>query len=220
VAFTSARAALAFLEALRRGGGDARWLAGVTVGAVGQATRAALAQGGVAADVVGESGGASLGEAMARALGPGGRLLLVQAEGGRPEAREVAVSLGIQVHTVAAYAMGPAPEEPLLRPRIKRALAGRGSVLFPWYSPRAVAEAAARLALGGARVRHVAVGATTAQAVREAWPRARVWTAARPEALAVQEALARAYGGEAGSARENQAKGGKACPYGSRWRAR
>jgi uroporphyrinogen III methyltransferase / synthase len=115
--FTSVNGVEAFFEVLDREQRDARVLGGVHVAAIGPATRAALFQRGVRADVMpSEYRGEAVAEAILQHEGGardlrGKRILIARAE----VAREVMPSLlrdaGAQVDVVAAYRTLPAPVE-------------------------------------------------------------------------------------------------------------
>lgn len=95
VLFTSANAAA-------RAPRSARW---PRVGAVGEATAAALRARGIAVDVVGALGGKDLAVAWGRAKGQ--RLLLPQAEDAHPDLADALRAAGAQVTAVAVYRSVP-----------------------------------------------------------------------------------------------------------------
>lgn len=127
VAFTSANAVTRFLPLLR----DARSLAGIGVAAVGAATATALAERGVAADLVAEPATA---DGLVAAFPPGpGRVLFPRAAEGRDTLPVGLRAKGWQVDEVVAYRTVPAPPPP---PEVAAALAGADVVTFA--SPSAV----------------------------------------------------------------------------------
>jgi len=102
IAFASAHAVDAFFGALANAGRDARSLHGVKLAAVGHATAARLAERSLAADFVGDGGGADL----AAALVAGGAecpALVLGAHGGRRELADALAGAGWTVEAVAAY---------------------------------------------------------------------------------------------------------------------
>ncbi len=78
-----------FFDEMRARGADVRRLAGLKVGALGEGTRAALAERGILADVMpGVYDGDALGAALAAAAAPGDRFLLPRARIGNREILE------------------------------------------------------------------------------------------------------------------------------------
>jgi uroporphyrinogen III methyltransferase/synthase len=101
IAFASGHAVDSFFAALRASDFDARALFGRKLAVVGRATAERLGHHGLRADLVGDGGGAELGQALVReALGPA---LVLGAAGGRPELADVLVAAGWSVTAVAAY---------------------------------------------------------------------------------------------------------------------
>ncbi len=102
IAFASAHAVDAFFGALANAARDARSLHGVTLAAVGRATAARLAERSLAADYVGDGGGADLAAALVagNAEGPA---LVVGAHDGRKELADALAGAGWVVEPVAAY---------------------------------------------------------------------------------------------------------------------
>jgi uroporphyrinogen III methyltransferase/synthase len=169
LALASARAVDATFAALGRLGRDARALAGVRVGVVGEASAAALAAHGVRADLVAtDSTGAGLARALLAAdpaLGAGGAVLVPRAAEGRPELAETLAAGGARVTAVAAYRTVAVPPAKLAA-IVRRLAAGRLPVLT-FFAPsqvEALVAAAGAPALARARV-VAAVGATTAAAL-------------------------------------------------------
>jgi uroporphyrinogen III methyltransferase / synthase len=99
---TSANGVAQLFERLAAGGRDARALSGVTVAAVGPATSAALAEHGVAADVVGER---SVAESLAQALAsvPVTRALVASARGARDVLARALRERGAEVDVLELY---------------------------------------------------------------------------------------------------------------------
>jgi uroporphyrinogen III methyltransferase / synthase len=102
IAFASAHAVDAFFGALANAGRDARSLHGVMLAAVGRATAARLAERSIAADFVGDGGGAELAAALV-AGGAEGPALVLGADGGRAELADALAGAGWTVEPVAAY---------------------------------------------------------------------------------------------------------------------
>jgi uroporphyrinogen III methyltransferase / synthase len=102
IAFASAHAVDAFFGALANAGRDARSLHGVKLAAVGRATAARLAERSIAADFVGDGGGADLAAALV-AGGAEGPALVLGADGGRRELADALTGAGWTVEPVAAY---------------------------------------------------------------------------------------------------------------------
>jgi uroporphyrinogen III methyltransferase / synthase len=102
IAFASAHAVDAFFGAMANAGRDARSLHGVTLAAVGRATAARLAARSLAADYVGDGGGADLAAALV-AGGAVGPALVVGAHDGRRELADALAGAGWAVEPVAAY---------------------------------------------------------------------------------------------------------------------
>ncbi len=164
------------------------------VGAVGAATRDALARRGWRAHVVPEEHG---GAALARALRlrRGTRVLVPRAARGRPELPALLRRGGARVTLATVYRTAP---DCAGRRALARALsAGADAVCFASGS----AAASAVAALGGARARRafrgcaaVAIGPTTASELRARGISATI--AATPDADAFADAVARAVGGK------------------------
>jgi uroporphyrinogen III methyltransferase/synthase len=115
VVLTSANGAERLLAEVR----DARAFGPARVAAVGPATAAALAAGGVVADLVPDE---AVAEALLERLGPGpGRLLLAQAAGARPVLREGLAAAGWAVEAVEAYRTVPCRPSPELAERVRAA---------------------------------------------------------------------------------------------------
>ena len=102
IALASAHAVDALFGALANAGRDARSLHGVTLAAVGRATAARLAERGLAADFVGDGGGAELAAALL-AGGACGPALVLGAHGGRRELADALAAAGWTVDSVDAY---------------------------------------------------------------------------------------------------------------------
>ena len=102
IAFASAHAVDAFFGALANAGRDARSLHGIKLAAVGRATAARLGERSLAADFVGDGGGAELAAALV-AGGAEGPALVLGAHGGRRELADALAGAGWTVEAVAAY---------------------------------------------------------------------------------------------------------------------
>lgn len=185
-AFASAAAVEQFFSRARRllGRAPRRPL---VVGAVGPATAAALAERGWRADLIPEEGtGGGLGRAMC--LTRGAAVLLPRAEKGRPELPRLLRRAGARLTVVAVYRT---VADPAGAAALKKALRGDAACVS-FTSGSAVAAAAA--ALGKARLRRVlavAIGPTTAQALR-AHGAAPAAVALSPDANALADACRKA----------------------------
>lgn len=179
VAFASERAVTALVEAARTAG-TLDVLRTRQLAAVGPGTAAALVAHGLEPTLVATvSTGAGLAEALGPRLQPGETVLLPAAEEGRRALEDGLTGTGATVERVAAYRSSPAGAAP----------AGWAEVVA--HPPRCVLFGSPRtvdafLALPGAellarRVRAVAVGPTTAGALRaRGWEPAAVSTAPTP----------------------------------------
>lgn len=111
VVFTSANGVERFFAALGAEGRDARAFGAAKVAAIGPRTRAALADHGIAADLMAEE---YVGEALGRALlesGPVHRVLIPRALVARDALPELLRASGAQVDVVAAYETRPVSAE-------------------------------------------------------------------------------------------------------------
>jgi uroporphyrinogen-III synthase len=195
ITFTSARAVEAM--SARAGAPGAR----PRVAAVGHATAEALTQRGWRVDLVGPGGGAAgLVDALAAAgVGRGARILFPAGSLARDVLQEGLGSLGAEVVRVVAYRTVPTPPDAAL----VRGDVATGAYLVTFASPSAVQ--ALDQALGGhhaavlAPCTVVAIGPTTAEAVRAAGrTRVRVAGASSVEALleaCIEACLGAAAGG-------------------------
>lgn len=184
----------AAVAALRRVWGDEPLPVGI-LGAVGPATRAALEAWSGGPVIVGpRHDGASLAEAIVKALGErlrGARFLQPRAEEGRTELREGLEEAGAEVEVVAAYRTEPVVAAALqdLRSRLERKEVD--AVVFASPSAvRAVAEACGGSLAPMGSIWAVAIGQTTARALREA-NASKVEAAAEATDEAIVEALER-----------------------------
>jgi uroporphyrinogen-III synthase len=164
VAFASERGVTALVEASRTAG-TLDVLRTRKLAAVGPGTAAALGAHGLEATLVASvSTGEGLAEALVPRLAPGEVVLLPAAEDGRRELEDELRAAGVGVERVAAYRSRPVGSEP------------EGWAEVVAHPPRCVLFGSPRtveafLALPGAealvrRVRAVAVGPTTATALR------------------------------------------------------
>jgi len=130
------------------------------VGAVGEMTAAALAERGIAVDVVGSGGGAALASAWATELGNamGHRLLLPQARRAHAALELALRGMGAEVDCAAVYETLPAP-------RVDRAALERADAIA-FFAPSAV-RMFQQLAVQ-TRARFWGVGETTRSVMREA----------------------------------------------------
>jgi uroporphyrinogen III methyltransferase/synthase len=115
VVVTSPNGAGLLLEALARGGRDARALAGATVAAIGPGTAGELARGGIRADVVPpRSIAESLVEALQEVPVEGKRVLIARASEARDVLPDALTARGASVDVLALYDTVAEPiEEPL-----------------------------------------------------------------------------------------------------------
>ena len=166
--FTSRNAVRYFVQRSRRLRRARAVPDGVKVAVVGPATRAACDRAGIDVDLesTGRTGHDLAQETMARAE-PGAAVVVVQAEGGRPDATELLTMAGFQARSVAAYRTRNAKVPPAVAQSIKD-----GEVdALAFASPSSVVSFA--IALGGlgkapASVRIAVIGQTTADACRRA----------------------------------------------------
>jgi uroporphyrinogen III methyltransferase/synthase len=102
ICLSSANAALALFERLAAGGRDARALAQARVAAIGAGTAAALAEHGIAADVVSER---SVAEGLVEALAqvPAKRALIARARHGRDVLADALRERGVEVDVLELY---------------------------------------------------------------------------------------------------------------------
>ena len=150
-------------------------LAGTRIAAVGGGTATALHAAGLAAEVVGDSGGAALARRMlAAGLVAGDTVVHACAEDTRPELADVLAAAGVHVRAIAVYRM--------VRDAVgERAAAGTFHAVVV-ASPRLAARA---LELFARRPPAVAVGRTTAAALRDlGWTPAAVAASASPQDVA------------------------------------
>jgi uroporphyrinogen-III synthase len=179
VAFASERGVTALVDAARTAG-TLDVLRTRKLAAVGPGTAAALGAHGLEATLVASvSSGEGLAEALVPRLAPGEVVLLPAAEDGRRELEDGLRAAGVAVERVGAYRSRPAGAEP------------EGWAEVVAHPPRCVLFGSPRtveafLALPGAealvrRVRAVAVGPTTATALRgRGWEPAAIASAPTP----------------------------------------
>ena len=179
IAFASERAVTALVEAARTAG-TSEVLRTRKLAVVGPGTAAALTAHGLEPTLVAPvSSGEGLARALLPRLGPGDTVLLPAAEESRPELQEGLTVAGVTVERVAAYRARPAGVAP------------EGWAEVVAHPPRCVLFGSPRtveafLALPGAeglvpRVRAVAVGPTTAAALRaRGWEPAAIASAPTP----------------------------------------
>ncbi|MHA7281622.1 uroporphyrinogen-III synthase [Arthrobacter sp. TMS2-4] len=192
------------LAALVRGGG-------ARVAAVGTATARALTEAGVVVDLV--PGEASSGGLLA-AFPPGrGAVLLPQADLAPDDLREGLAASGRSVHRVEAYRTVPYPASPARRvpgveedgPRppvlsvqdVLELASGGVQPAVVFTAPSTVRQFRDRLDVGALSFRPVAIGRTTAGALRsEGWAPASTAVDPTPQGIARAAADALAQGGE------------------------
>jgi len=110
--FTSANGVAAFFDRLALKGKDARWLTGLKLAVVGPGTGCALRAHGLTADLApAEYRGEALAQAIADAVSPGERVLIVRAVHGREALPTALARAGLLVDVVAAYQMIAPPKE-------------------------------------------------------------------------------------------------------------
>jgi uroporphyrinogen III methyltransferase/synthase len=167
IAFASAHAVDALLGALAATGRDARALGGVRLAAVGQATARRLAERSLAADLVGDAGGAALAADIlsARWEGP---ILVLGAADGRPELADALAAGGVEVVRAAAY-VTVADDAALAA--VMRSHRARPFAAIAFTSPRGaealldVLGGPERLSVGATRPLVGAIGETTRAAL-------------------------------------------------------
>jgi uroporphyrinogen-III synthase len=148
------------------------------VWAVGPATLRALADGGIGATY---PAGAHDGESLAKAIVAsrsikGTRVLVPRSETGRPEAAAILREAGADVVEVIAYRTIPAGPVDVERLR--------DAEVCVVFAPSQVAALSAQLRLGDLLTRFVAIGETTAAALRNAGATPVVADAPTPEGIA------------------------------------
>ncbi|MGH7553699.1 MAG: uroporphyrinogen-III synthase, partial [Longimicrobiales bacterium] len=164
VIFTSANAVDKFLNEVRRVGVRAGDLTRVRVAAVGPATAAALADGGIRVDVLPRE---SLAEAIAAELSAivelaGKRVLWPRASAARSELTSALEKEGARVEPIEAYRTEP---DEAAGAALRREVAAGGVDLLTFTSPSTVmAFAGAGMELAGARV--AVIGPVTAAEAR------------------------------------------------------
>jgi uroporphyrinogen-III synthase len=172
------------------------------IGAVGPATARALKERGVRVDYVAEKG---TGEALARELGPslaGRRVLLPRSDQGDERVPSALRALGAKVTEVIAYrTTGPAALSPEILAETQRA--GVDAIVFA--SPSAVHSLArvvgeTDLPTLSERVPFVAIGPTTANAIRSAGAQVRI-EASESSASGIVDALVQHFTYKAAPAR-------------------
>jgi uroporphyrinogen III methyltransferase/synthase len=170
VIFTSTNGVKFFFQALREAGGDARWFARAKLAAIGPATRAALAEHGLSADLVPEEfRGEAVAEAIKRASGTlaGRKVLLPRAEVARDALPALLRDAGASVDVVPAYRTVEAAPECFQE--IRERLENRSIDIVTFTSPSTVTRLADALAPDGrallAATSIAAIGPITASAV-------------------------------------------------------
>jgi uroporphyrinogen III methyltransferase / synthase len=171
VIFTSTNGVKFFFEALAEAGGDARWFARAKLAAIGPATRAALAEHGLSADLVpDEFRGEAVAEAIERASGTlaGLKLLLPRAEVARDALPALLRAAGAQIDVVPAYRTLEA--EPERYQQIHERLSQRSIDVVTFTSPSTVTRLAEALAPDAeallAATTIAAIGPITAAAIQ------------------------------------------------------
>lgn len=164
IVFASPAAVIAFAEAVREAG-TRDLLASAKIAVVGAQTARAAKDRGMPIAVETQGTGAELAQALRARLHPGDELLLPCARDARPELSAALDDIGVAVTRVVAY------RSEKLRPTAEERQAAASSEVVLFASPR-TAEAyldalgdEARTTLSRAAV--VAIGPTTAEAVRE-----------------------------------------------------
>ena len=164
------------------------------VWAVGPATARRLAQGHIAAIVPdGVRDGATLaGALVAQRELAGKRVLLPRAEDGRDEAAELIRAAGAEVDDVIAYRTVAAGEDDPAIARGRDLLATGQAVVCAVFAPSQVTALDALAPVRNLATRFVAIGETTAAALREAGA-AVVGVAASPTPEGIANAVAAVY---------------------------
>jgi uroporphyrinogen-III synthase len=104
IVFTSRNGVEVFFDRLRSLDTDARYLAGLKVGAIGAKTAQRLGEFGIRADLVpSASVSEAIGRALIEATNTGDRVLIFRAQEGRDVLPEMLEGAGRHAHVVAAY---------------------------------------------------------------------------------------------------------------------
>ena len=165
-----------------------------TVWAVGEATRAALARAGIAAVC---ADGVRDGEGLGRALVVGSpqRVLVPRAEDGRDEPIATLRAAGWAVTDVIAYRTVAVGASDPARARGAAMLAAGAAAMCCVFAPSQVVALGSAVAAGGATLVWVAIGETTATALRAAGA-VRVAVAAAPTPEGIANAAGAVYRSE------------------------
>jgi uroporphyrinogen-III synthase len=140
------------------------------VWAVGAATQRALAIARIAAThPAGVRDGAELARRVVASCAVAGkRVLLPRAEEGRPEPAEILRAAGAIVDEVVAYRTVPTPtDDASLAPGLELVRTGRAAITA-LFAPSQVSALARLVELAAVQTRFIAIGETTAQALRAA----------------------------------------------------
>jgi uroporphyrinogen III methyltransferase/synthase len=179
ICLTSPNAVKALFERLAAGGRDARALAGARIAAIGPGTARALAEHGIAADIMPER---SVAEGLIEALAdvPVSRALVARAQQARDELPDALRSLGAEVDVLALYEtlVEPLPAELLAQARAADYITfTSSSTVHNFLRAAGVAQAggAAGEGAGGAsdgaelspHTRVVSIGPATSETLRE-----------------------------------------------------
>lgn len=166
--FTSQNAVAIFWEQLLGGGGDARSLAGLKIGAVGPTTAGALLEHGIAVDVIPTRfvAEALLDTLTVRDDVASGRVLYVTAEGARDVLPEGLRKLGADVTVIEAYRSIPDGEG---AEKLSRAIEAGKVDIVTFTSASAVRGFVDAVGTDlGARAAGASIGPQTSEALREA----------------------------------------------------
>lgn len=139
------------------------------VWAVGPATARALAVAGIAAIVPEARDGAGLARALVAARAVAGtRILVPRAEDGRDEAIEILRAAGAEVDAIAAYRTAFVEADDPAIARGRELLETGAAEICAVFAPSQVAALARIVRLTAVATRFIAIGETTARALREA----------------------------------------------------
>jgi uroporphyrinogen-III synthase len=139
------------------------------VWAIGPATAQALEAAGIAAIVPEVRDGAGLARALVAARSVAGtRILVPRAEDGRDDAIEILRAAGAEVEAIAAYrTVACDPDDPAVA-RGRELLERGAAAACALFAPSQVAALARIVPLTAIATRFIAIGETTARALREA----------------------------------------------------
>lgn len=181
ILFFSANGVDVFFSYLLKSGRDIRLLAGAEIGAVGMKTACALKERGIIADIVPRGNGSA---ALARAVKPNGRVLLIRAEAASDEAVKILSQRGIAYTELPVYRTETAAEK-------KELLNMNADSDYIVFMSGSAARAFAELNETETAARIAVIGPETARAAAEAGIKADI-AAKRTDAEGIAEAIVKA----------------------------